>query len=398
MAYNSLSVIKPKILKIIILSVVFAVANGCTTPPQPESQAALPSGVTVSQITELQTVENQLTQLKVFDQCGSTSPFKAEIQFSDSNSQTSQRQMVLTGSGGVEIGLPSTVRATLEGAIEQHIGSSITSDQAHGESVSIEVPARSRQEYQIDWRETRREGTVQYTENGETKTANYSYRIGLELVSATGRDLNCSGQSGEQAAVPPPPAAVTIAPTAEQQVVQTPTNIPPTAIPTPSLMLPFEENFDNGLRPEWRVLEGEPLFVNGRLTSASRDLVILQIGDESFGGNFLLTLDSYDREGDSFTCGPLEITIARKILFEFNYFSNDSQWAALKDGSRTKLQELGHDSCRGIIRISVIGNAYVVENGATVLIDGIYGDTLYGPLTIALSNTTEIDNLRISSP
>ena len=39
--------------------------------------------------------------------------------------------------------------------------------------------------------ETRRNGTVEYTETGQTKTTNYSYRVGLELISATGRDVPC---------------------------------------------------------------------------------------------------------------------------------------------------------------------------------------------------------------
>lgn len=65
----------------------------------------------------------------------------------------------------------------------------------HSESANIEVPAHTQQEYTIIWQETRRTGTVEYIENGQSKSTDYSYRVGLELVSTSGKDIPYPGKN-----------------------------------------------------------------------------------------------------------------------------------------------------------------------------------------------------------
>lgn len=160
---------------------------GCT-PATPAS----PTQVVVTKITESDLVEGQITQTKTFNQCDSANPIKLEIQFGDNVSETSQQELVLGGkiTGGADI--PTIAKLEIEGSLEQHFASSKSSGSNHQESVGIEIPAFTRQEYTIVWKETRREGTVEYTENGEAKATDFSYRIGLEFFASSVKDIDCS--------------------------------------------------------------------------------------------------------------------------------------------------------------------------------------------------------------
>lgn len=160
---------------------------GCT-PATP----APPAQVVVTNITESNLVEGQITQTKTFNQCDSANPIKLEIQFGDNVSATSQQELVLGGkiAGGADI--PTIAKLEIEGSLEQHFASSKSSGSNHQESVGIEIPAFTRQEYTIVWKETRREGTVEYTENGEAKVTEFSYRIGLEFFASSVKNIDCS--------------------------------------------------------------------------------------------------------------------------------------------------------------------------------------------------------------
>jgi hypothetical protein len=129
----------------------------------------------VTNIVEGDFVTSEITQTKSFNQCNSGSPFKAEVQFSESSGQVVQRELVLSAGMGGELGLSAVAKVQLQGAVEQHYSSTSSSNQGHQEGVNIEVPAHTQQEYTIVWRESRREGTVEFLENGEAKTVNYSY-------------------------------------------------------------------------------------------------------------------------------------------------------------------------------------------------------------------------------
>jgi WD40 repeat protein len=172
----------------------------CGSTPEPMLEATpVPSGVEVMEITEDNTVENEITQKKVFDQCESASPFKAKAKFSQYAVQEARKELVLGASLEGKVGLSKVAEVKLAGSIEQHFVSSEQVGKTHEEAVDIEVQPHSKQEYTIVWREIWREGTVQYVEEGTPKTATYRYRIGLELVSSIGKDLSCPGQETAQA-------------------------------------------------------------------------------------------------------------------------------------------------------------------------------------------------------
>jgi len=96
-----------------------------------------------------------------------------------------------TDGGNCPLSVCQAAKFRLRGAIEQRFGNTSTSQQSQQETASIEVPPHTKQEYTIIWRDTRQEGRISYAENGETKTASYSYRVGVELARSTVKDLPC---------------------------------------------------------------------------------------------------------------------------------------------------------------------------------------------------------------
>lgn len=170
---------------------------GCAAPTEPPT-----TQVEVTKITESNQVTGEISQSKEFNQCDSPNPLKLQIQFGDSTSETSQEELVLeagvTGSASISV----AAKVEIEGSIEKHFSSIRNSGFNHQESVGIEIPARTWQEYTIVWRETRREGTVEYIENGETKSTDYSYRVGLEFSSSSVKNIDCDTPT---AALPPSP-------------------------------------------------------------------------------------------------------------------------------------------------------------------------------------------------
>ena len=179
-------------VKITLIMLITACRSSVTQTPSIDIQ--------VTRVTESDSFTNEIRQVKTFDQCDSSSAFRTDVQFSDSSAQTNQQQLVLGAeiTGGVD--LPNSVKLELKGSIEKHFSETNQQERAHVESASIEVPAHIKQEYTITWQETRRNGTVEYMENGQAKSTNYSYRIALELISALGRDLPCLTPLAETAA------------------------------------------------------------------------------------------------------------------------------------------------------------------------------------------------------
>lgn len=192
-----------KIRKPIFIALLLALVS---TSCQPAPTQAPTDDVQVTNITANEIITGQMEQIKTFNQCESSSAFKAEVQFSNNSAQTNQQQLVLGVelTGGIE--LPTGVKAEISGSIQKHFTETNTQGQSHFESASIEVPAYTQQIYTIVWQETRSSGTVTYMENGQTKSTDYSYRIGLEMISVTSKDIPCPSV-GATAIIQPPKTA-----------------------------------------------------------------------------------------------------------------------------------------------------------------------------------------------
>lgn len=206
---------------LICLVLIAVLLTGCkmpAQPEQPEQTASVPDGVQVVEVSEEETVQREIIQKKEFDQCASKSSFKAEITFSDQSSQESSQALVLKGTLGGELGLSQVAKVTLEGAVEKHFGTVEVEIDGREEKVVIDVPGSTRQEYTLVWRESRREGAVRYIEDGQEKEAQYSYRVGLEMVRSTVNDLACPNAPAAQPLDPGDPPVPTTPPAAQTPV------------------------------------------------------------------------------------------------------------------------------------------------------------------------------------
>ncbi|MBK9781236.1 MAG: hypothetical protein IPP55_14470 [Anaerolineales bacterium] len=160
----------------------------CNGEPSPSINAQ------VTNITERQQVTGEITQTKTFDQCDSSSVFKTSVQFSESNIKTNQEELVLGLEGSGSGKVYGAIEVEIKGSIQKHFSETTQQGESRGENLSIEVPAHTKQEYTFIWQETRREGTVEYEENGQKKSIDFSYRVGLELVRSSGKDIPCDSQ------------------------------------------------------------------------------------------------------------------------------------------------------------------------------------------------------------
>ena len=171
-----------------------------------------------------------------------------------------------------------------------------------------------------------------------------------------------------------------------------PTNTPrPTIAPSPTPIpfpLPFIDNFEQGLNPEWKVVQGQPLILNGWL-GAPLDGVTLEIGDNSLGDyavefDYDISLDGYD------------ITFANSVLLEVSrgvlYWKGNAggDWTTLYYGHR---EGIGTD---GTLRIVKTGNSYQTFLNGLPHSSITYGLAGQGPLRIFIDYNEFIDNFSIT--
>ena len=184
-------------LQIVVLILFSLSLIGCSvfTQEEPTSIAeTLPPSSEIENIRVLEdgpVVKTEISQTKEFNQCASGAPMRATISSSQINSEEMQRELVLKGGLDLEAGIPAVVTGKIQTAVEAHFARNISSTSGRYEEVSIEVPPNTKQEYTIIWEENRREGIVEYEVNGELLTSEYSYRLGIELISTNVRDVPC---------------------------------------------------------------------------------------------------------------------------------------------------------------------------------------------------------------
>ncbi len=169
----------------------------------------------------------------------------------------------------------------------------------------------------------------------------------------------------------------------------------PTFTPTPSVALPFQDNFDQGLSPLWRVINGEPIVLNGRLGAAS-DTAELEIGDGSWG-DFVVELDFYDYPA------PISLVFGQKVQYSAYFWPSASSnvWQAFQDNRLVSIlpEGRGISADAGHLRVVVIGNTYSVYVNGRLHETITYGSPASGPLGLILNRDHGyVDNLLITAP
>ena len=172
---------------LLMASIILAACGPRSTPtPEPVKK------IIIANIVENDEITGQIEQTKLFDQCQSASSLHTQIQFNESSSETTQKELVISAgvTGGADI--PEVAKVEMQAAVEEHFSVEKSANSGKQETLAIEVPGNTRKEYKIIWNDIRRRGTIEYLEDGISKFANYSYRVGIELASSTVKDIDCS--------------------------------------------------------------------------------------------------------------------------------------------------------------------------------------------------------------
>lgn len=163
---------------------------------------------------------------------------------------------------------------------------------------------------------------------------------------------------------------------------------------SPPLALPFFDGFDQGLRPEWRVINGRPLVSEGRLTSAVDELS-MEIGNTSLQ-NYTL---SFDVSGDD-GCGSgygndlvIGFSPTQRLSYYDTDFSGRLRWYTFDNNDWVKIDEQDGIDC-GHFEIDVFGNSYQVRVNGSLASELVY-EPAQGPLLVSIDEDVNIDNLEI---
>lgn len=102
-----------RLFGIFTLAVSMLLLVGCSSPVAISEVTPLPANVQVVHVGETNTVVNEISQVKVFNQCQSDSVFRTVTRFSQSSGEEVQRELVLKGSVGGEVGVSELVKLEL---------------------------------------------------------------------------------------------------------------------------------------------------------------------------------------------------------------------------------------------------------------------------------------------
>ena len=186
---------------------------------------------------------------------------------------------------------------------------------------------------------------------------------------------------------------------AQESAAENPTEaaaVTETSPALPGLVLPFEDNFNNGLRPEWTVAAGTPFVLDGRLTPAGEHLQI-EIGGPELTA-YTLEFDPWGKEKDY--CGfsyfkYLTVNFSPTLRLSYNYvdYAGRLIWQVFESGDWKELSRYDNQEC-GRFRVIVADNKYQVFILGQ-LVSELVASPAAGPLSIGLDEGVTLDNLVI---
>jgi hypothetical protein len=164
---------------------IFLVSCGPVTVPATETPYSL---VTIQTgILDEQLINKDF----VFDNCSSDTPFENSLTFGQVLSEGFSKELTLGLSGTLEVGIPATAKTAINANITDHFSTEKKIVLENTQATKFSVPERASQRVTVVLRETMRRGEVSYTDNGETYTTGYSYRINLETIAVKKESLVC---------------------------------------------------------------------------------------------------------------------------------------------------------------------------------------------------------------
>jgi len=177
----------------------------------------------------------------------------------------------------------------------------------------------------------------------------------------------------------PEPPSPTLAPVVQEKIVVV-TATPPPATPlppptsTPSILLPFSDNFDNGPSPAWTILSGTWMVVDGRYTlinawTSNAEWSI--IGDPSWK-DYRMKVNVLRKKPMLQAWGEVQFTVrfsgsrSKKIVFLVDTLSQ-GYWALYEKNQFSQLSDRGSNDVPGQfnLEIDAIGDQFIAR------IDGV---------------------------
>jgi len=195
------------------------------------------------------------------------------------------------------------------------------------------------------------------------------------------------GKVGSSAPITDNPGISTLTLTDQPEITQD---------PDPDLALPFQDSFDQGLNPLWRIVVGKPMILDGRLTPVS-DQLRIEIGNTRLN-QYTLEMDMWGKEKDY--CGfgysnHLTINFSPNLRFSYGYTDSNGRlvWDTFENNEWKEIARFDGLEC-GRLKVNVSNDSYsVLINGQ--LVNELKLDPAVGPLSIGIDEGVTIDNLEI---
>ncbi|MEW5989360.1 MAG: hypothetical protein AB1791_22255, partial [Chloroflexota bacterium] len=163
----------------------------------------------------------------------------------------------------------------------------------------------------------------------------------------------------------------------------------------PTLALPFVDNFEFGLSPEWDVLLGEPFIKDGRLGSGT-DSMRLSLNLYQTD----CTLE-FDREGYGQTIW--QFTPNLRFVIEGPYSGAYNRWEVRREQEWTVQSEVLGFVQDGGYQFVILDNVYSIYLNGEQLSQIVYGQATPSPLLLTInrgyaSDEPFVDNVEVRCP
>jgi hypothetical protein len=204
----------------------------------------------------------------------------------------------------------------------------------------------------------------------------------------------------------------TFTPSATSSPATLPTYTPTTPLPItpiPSLKLPFEDNFDNGLDPNWKPQAGVWRWVSGQMTAdPSTNHNITLVGNDNWD-NYTVDVDvyKYDVNAGSYVGVIVRAHQGSYLFYRMNCCK--TEWVLVTNGSENIIASLNKgimmdplESSAHHFRVEVNGQTYTGSIDGSLYLTVTDSTLSNGMVGLAFQhqhdNTFRFDNFKVFSP
>jgi DNA-binding CsgD family transcriptional regulator len=173
----------------------------------------------------------------------------------------------------------------------------------------------------------------------------------------------------------------------------------PTLTPVPQPITFFSDNFDQGLSGSWSILSGNPVVVNGQLTTDEDTWI--RIGDDSWT-DYTIQMETV---GGGCWFSNSWNTIAVRVqdmdnFIGYKWANCEDEWDIVKNGNWSKVPNShGEHATYGKIRITLTaeGGQFSVDINGERVSSFFNSDFMQGGIALRVGAKTQIDNFKISA-